>query len=671
MKKLALLLSLVMLLSMCSFPASAEVTYTQSPMLDAAVEAGELAPVEERLPDVPKIIDNILEKDLDYQIGKYGGTLTTSAATVKWDPDLFCGMCEALLTMGSQNSDVITPNIVEAYEVNEDYSEFIFTIRKGLKWSDGTEVTMEDYRFTFEDVLFNEEKNPILNQNFRTGGVKTGTPCTFEVIDDTKFKVSFDGTYGGFLVYLSVASWTAYADYLKPAHILKQFHPDYAEEIHGSKDAYYEFLAPFGKVMGYDDVTEEGVWVYIWNQVDLTGWEITDPDDCLTSMYFEGIVDWDFPHLLPWKMVSYEGGVSTFERNPYYFKVDAEGQQLPYIDYLTSTYVETMELQQMTYISGQCNFGLETVTAVNYPLYMENAEKGGYKVVTLPYHYTPTDIIVNLNYGYNADGSLVDDPVKQAFAEMNSDIRFRQALVMAIDAAEIVDSIYYGLAEVNPTYNCVGDIDGANDLLDEMGAIDVDGDGYRETPSGQPLAWQIWNTNRATDIVPCCELYCEAWREIGLNVTVNTVDSSYYDQARGANEVPMYCMWYHETQLWHYRDWGINVMAPLYDKWLSAGGLIGELPEDTDYLEPDEKFLEFYNKMQSLMTVSPDVAMNEVLPEIADIMANEIIGLIVPITNVVNPTIVAKDMQNIPTSGLAIAMNFAMEQFFFENPELH
>ena len=92
MKKLSWLLVLAMLLSMIAImPASAEATYTQAPMFDALVESGELPPVEERLPEVPRVTHEILDEYLDYQCGNYAarcawlppsstGTLTVSSA---------------------------------------------------------------------------------------------------------------------------------------------------------------------------------------------------------------------------------------------------------------------------------------------------------------------------------------------------------------------------------------------------------------------------------------------------------------------------------------------------------------------------------------------------------------------------------------------------------------
>ena len=221
MKKLTALFvaALMLLTSVSAFAEGTE--YTQAPMFDALVESGELPPVEERLPENPKVADDRSADYLEYgefEIGTYGGTIRSGSVTPDYNGDIFIMITENLLTMVDTYSGEVTPNLVESYTVNEDNTVFTFTIRKGLKWSDGVEVTMEDYRFAFEDYIFNSELTPVIDAYLRAGGKSTGNPLTFEVIDDTTFQISFDEPFGGFLVHLSVAGWKGYGSYLKPAH---------------------------------------------------------------------------------------------------------------------------------------------------------------------------------------------------------------------------------------------------------------------------------------------------------------------------------------------------------------------------------------------------------------------------------------------------------------------
>ncbi|MGI6239398.1 MAG: ABC transporter substrate-binding protein, partial [Christensenellales bacterium] len=633
MKKLSWLLVLAMLMSMFALTASAEGNYAQSPLFDDAVASGDLPTVAERLPENPKLTNEILPEYLDYESGNYGGTMRLVTSIVNWDADGFIGNNEALLTMESANSGVITPNIVENYEANADNTVFTFTLRKGLKWSDGTEVTMDDFAFGVNSFVFNEELTPVVGSWMRDGGRSDGEPMVFEVVDDSTFTISFNESYGGFPVHLSIAGWKGYTEFLKPAHFLKQFHLDYAEEVHGSIDAYYEFIAPFAAQLAYDDATEEGVWTYVFHQVDMTNWELTDPNDALTSMYFDGLIEENFPVLYPWVMQSNEGGITTFERNPYYHKVDADGQQLPYIDYMTSTLVENMEMVQLKYMTGEADFGRESATIDNISLYRENEDTAGITAYVTTMHTNPTDVAINVNYGLNIDGTVKDDDESKAWQEVVQDVRFRQALMLAIDADEILDAVYNGFGEIHPSYDCSNDIDAANALLDELGMVDLDGDGYRESPSGLPFQWQIWNNNEANDIIPVCELLVEFWGDIGLKVGVNTTESTLLATSQEANEMPMRVSWIHTTQLWHYKDWFEPVWAPLWNTWVARGGLSGALEGSTEYLEPDDDYKQFRLAVDSLFTVDPETAVNEVLPGLSDWMS-ERLYIIEPLINV-------------------------------------
>ena len=665
MKKLSWLLVLAMIMSMFAMTASAEGDYAQSPLFDEAVDAGTLPPVEERLPENPRVAKEILDEYLEMEEGNYGGTLRLATAVLNWDADAFIGQNEALLTMESANSAVITPNIVEDFQISEDNTTFTFKLRKGLKWSDGTEVTMEDFRFGIEDFIFNSELTPSIAAYMRDGGVGSGNPFTFEVVDDETFVIKFGSAYGGFAVHLSIAGWKGYTDILKPAHYLKPFHKDYAEEIHGSLEAYYEFIQPYADAAGLGDATAEGIWVDVFNQIDCTNWELTDPNDQMTSYMFPELTDKNFPVLYGWVMTSCVNGITTWERNPYYFKVDEYGNQLPYIDYITSKYVDNMEMVQMEYRTGGADFGRESATIDNISMYRESEEAAGITAYTTSMHNTPTDIALNVNYGLNVDGTVKDDDESKAWQEVINLKDFRKALAMAIDAEELIDTVYNGFGSVYEPHGCVHDIEGANALLDGIGMVDVDGDGYRESPSGLPFQFQIWNYSEANDIIPACELYVEFWSEIGIKAQVYTTESTLLDTAQNANEIPCRVSWVHETQLWHYSDWFEGVWGPLYQDWYDAGGLAGEAGAE-GLLAPPEDIQQFHKDVQALFTVDPETAVNELLPGLAEFMADNQY-LIIPLTEVQQCVVINSNIGNVPEGGVGISWNFAFEQFYYED----
>ena len=663
MRKLCFLMIVILTLTTLPLGSFAEAqSFGEAPMLAERVELGELPPVEERIPANPRVAIDFLEEELVPEVGKYGGTVRNVSASVNWNPDIFIALSENLLNMASINSDVIEPNIVESFEISEDYKTYTFTLRKGLKWSNGVEVKMEDVIFTVENFIYNEELTPVV-PNWMTAD---GKPFEFKVIDDYTFSITFSQPKVGLVVYLTAASYNGYSDWIKPAYYLKPFHKDFAEECHGSLEAYYEFLQPFGTLMGYDDVTADGVWVYIFNQVDLTTWEITDPIDCLTTKMFPDLVEEDFPVLYPWVMVSDESNVQTWERNAYYHKVDIAGNQLPYFDYITNELVEDVQMVQVEVIGGDVDLLRESATVDNISLYRENEEAANINPLLCKQGNTPTDLFLNVNYGLNIDGSVKDDPDSQAWQEVIVDERFRHAIAMSIDAQEILDSIYYGLGEVRPGTMCTHDIDGANDLLDEMGMLDIDGDGYRETPSGKPFQFQIWNANEATDIVPTIELYCEYMSEIGIKASGYTVESSLLGTSQAANEVPARCGWSSFSIYWYFDDtYSVASWAPLWAKWFTAGCPTDEAAQ-AEYLIPqDEETLAFFETLLTHMQHEVSEITNVLRPEILEFIDGNCYD-IRPLDWVGGICVLNADMGNIPEGTIAHTVNYFLEDLYFD-----
>ena len=279
---------------------------------------------------------------------------------------------------------------------------------------------MEDFEFGINNFIFNAELNPVVAAYMRDGGNAAGDPFTFTKVDDYTFTLTFKSSYGGFPIHLAIAGWKGYTDFLKPAHFLKQFHKDFAVECHGSLDAYYEFIKPFAKILGYDDPAADLAWTYVFNQVDMTNWELTDPNDALTSVYFKDLMTQNFPVLYPWLMVSSDNSVTTWDRNPYYYKVDADGQQLPYFDHIVSTLVEDMEMVQLQYMTGKADFARESASIDNISLYRENEQKAGITAYVTSMHVHPTSIMINQNYGLNPDGTVKDDARLQGVAGSRS-----------------------------------------------------------------------------------------------------------------------------------------------------------------------------------------------------------------------------------------------------------
>lgn len=586
----------------------------QAPMLDGKG----LPSLKDRLPEEPKIANEMPADMLKTEIGTYGGTMRTVTSVIGWDADVFVMSNEPLLNTPGILGKEITGNVLKDYKASADSKEFTFMMRKGLKWSDGKPVTSEDVRFSIEDILFNEELTPVFPAWLRAGGKADGAPLKFKVVDEYTFQITFDQPYGGFPIRLAIESWRGYSDYiLKPAHFLKPLHKKYADakQLEAKlKEGQY----------GPDD------WVKMFNDKDVTSRELTKPEAI------------GFPVLYPWMMVKRSDTMTEYERNPFYFKVDAKGNQLPYIDKIQSALVQNIEMVTMKTIAGEVDFSRESAALIKMPLYKENEKKGGYRTLLSDMHVTPTDIFLNQTY---------NDPT---WRKVVQDVRFRKALSLGLDRKEIIDTIYYGFAEPgkieDPAYN----VNEANKLLDEMG-MKKGPDGFRLAPDGKKFSISFEIGAQAPDIVPLTQLVVEFWKKIGIDVTMKTIDQTLWGSRRDANELQATMIWTH-TPLWYMADWGQNFWGRLWKLWLDTGGKQGE--------EPPADVKKFYDLVDKVSTSPPDAAIKAIEDVKKEMGKNY--WYFVHIENVKQPLIVSAKLGNIPEKGFAIAANFSGEQFFFK-----
>ena len=113
----------------------------------------------------------------------------------------------------------VEPNLAHAWEVSEDGREFTFHLRKGIRWSDGAPFTANDYMFWYEDVILNDDLNPV-KPSWLTIAGELGV---VERVDDHTIRFRFVKPNGVILQWL--ASWTDIVAGPPPKHYLKQFHP--------------------------------------------------------------------------------------------------------------------------------------------------------------------------------------------------------------------------------------------------------------------------------------------------------------------------------------------------------------------------------------------------------------------------------------------------------------
>lgn len=202
-------------------------------------------------------------------------------------------------------------------------------------------------------------------------------------------------------------------------------------------------------------------------------------------------------------------------------------------------------------------------------------------------------------------------------------------------------------------------------MLDSIGMVDMDGDGWRETPSGLKFSAQIWFDGASDSArVPMSELYTDYWQSIGLNIIPNNVESAYLSTSVSANEVPITMAWPNNTMLWYYNNWETNSWSPLYNAWYNAGGLTAEL-DSAEYLAPDGEILEFYEMMSTVTVVTPEIVVSVNNVRMMEIIRANVLQ-IEPLWNISQAIVLNEDIRNVATGGCVYSVNYTLEQLYFD-----
>ena len=478
--------------------------FQQSPLLDDR----DLPPVAERLPDDPVVIEPLRK------IGKYGGTariaLDDSWQFFNWEP---------AVTIGADMRTTL-PNLAQRWTISEDGRILTIYLRKGLRWSDGHPLTADDFGFNFNNIWMDKEMSPVTSRMVFGG--------TFVKIDDLTFQYVFDEPNPGFINFFAQYG-SHFAD---PKHFLERYHPMFS-----NREALERY------------VKDEGFISWMALMVALRGWSNERAAEV--------------PTLRAYRVKRRTLTMMRLERNPYYFKVDPAGNQLPYIDAVDAEIIlDNSELVTAMAATGQLDFAAFSLRTQDIPL-LKLGERDGVAKVLIWTRLHISDVAIQPNYNY-ADKKL---------ANLLWDKRFRIALSHAINRDEMNDIIYFGRGvpsqvTVHPTsvfYDPANaaryanyDPDYANALLDELGLEDSDGDGLREYPDGEQLVITMEFLDFETPKAITMELVADYWRAVGVDLRLKQVDRSLQSARAQAGEMQM--------TLWH-ADKVMDVLFPLLPDW--------------------------------------------------------------------------------------------------------
>lgn len=441
--------------------------YSEAPFLSDLVAAGKLPPVADRLPAEPLVF---LTGAMSDGIGEYGGVFrhVIGGRPEGWNwmagqhqgwGGINLAMQECLVRVGplwqvkAEDQSGPLPNLAKSWEWTDDRTQLTLDLIQGARWSDGDPFDAEDVRFWWEDNVQDENVASRMSPN----GMGEGT--TMEVLGDYSVRFNFTAPQGPSRIW-SLA-------YIQgcpgPSHILKDSHPTYnsAATYDGYRDALPSDVTP---------VVVLGPWVPVDHR----------PDE-----------------------------IVIMRRNPYYWKVDEAGNQLPYMNEmhfkLTSWSDRTTQA-----IAGTGDFS-NMENPGNYVAALQQSQAADSPTKA---QFGPRVLAWELEFNLSATKGVKDD----VDAELRGFFRnkdFRVAVSHALDRDTIGQSIARGpftypftggFSVGSPYYDKGSTVyyefsqDKANALLDGLGLGDTNGDGVRNMPSGAELEIDLaYDSGEATD----------------------------------------------------------------------------------------------------------------------------------------------------------------------------
>lgn len=473
----------------------------EAPMLAKRVRADDLPPVEKRVPADPLVLKPLKRS------GVYGGEW--NAAIVDTDRpeaslNLYVGY-DQLIEWNTEFTDIV-PNIAESIESAKGGREYVLPLRRGIRWSDGKEFDADDVVFAYDDAM--RDVVGVIPTTLQVDD----QPPKVEKVDRFTVKFVYPKPHGLFLKRMATYTGGPFTEY--PKHYLKKFHKKYNPDVDklakraGFSDWKEMFLAKADR----------------WSNVDipvLTAWMITKPPG--------------------------KGTRVIVERNPYYWKTDLDGRQLPYIDRVVFDMINT---ETLVLKASHGELDLQTrYLATNLaakPVLAQGRKKGGYRFLdmkSVSANYTV--IMLNLNH---------QDP---ALREVFGNRDFRIGLSHAINRPEIIEAIFQrqgkpwqaaprpespyfdeALAQQYLDY----DVDKANAHLDKAGITKRDGDGFRLRRDGKRISFQIELSGQFPFWLETVERVRHYWQAVGIEMRAKTEDAKLFYTRKAANK--------HDATVW-------------------------------------------------------------------------------------------------------------------------
>ncbi|HZJ09400.1 MAG TPA: ABC transporter substrate-binding protein [Trueperaceae bacterium] len=428
----------------------------------------------------PKVVEY---PELGIEPGTVGGTVTLPLGAAPPTFLYYAQIDNATQTLTQQVFDSLVefdlqtyelqPALAESWEVSEDGTVYTFHLREGVTWHDGEPFTAEDVVFTYDQIITNPEARAGDAANFTFTVDGEPQEITFEAVDDHTVVFTLPAPSAAFLLQQRF--------FIMPKHKLLEF------TVEGGAEA----------------AEVNNAWP-------------TDVD--LSEVVGTG----------PFMYESYTPGqLVTLTRNPNYWKTDAAGTQLPYVEQVDYLIVSGTEAQVAQFMAG--NLDQLNISGAQFPNFKESEQQGAdfTVVVSDALFGSPPHLAFNF-----------DDP---QFGELFSNHEFRKAMEFAVNRQRVIDDVYNGLAVIpgTPTAPADGtfyedttelmndfDLEAAAAALDELGVTDTDGDGTRNVPGGGNLEFALTYASDSGTFTDIATIIQNDFAQIGVKANLVAVQNS-------------------------------------------------------------------------------------------------------------------------------------------------